>query len=288
MYEIFIALRPWQWTKNLLIFVPFLLTFELISPEIFNVFLVFLCFNLFVSSTYIFNDLKDAELDKLHSEKKNRPIASGRLKVSTAKFIGLILFFTSLSFSYLVDEKVSTYFIFYALVTFSYTKYFKYIFLIDTLSISFLFLMRVIIGGVASDVAITPYLGSFIFLTSCLLSTSKKISILKSKMLTTNSFSSLIHVQDRKYSLLRIYSVFGFLSYSSFTIWLTNLINTSGLNKNVSYLFISNITYLIFIYLVYRFSVSGELEDFSKELFKNKYLFFVSLILVLTFFIGYF
>lgn len=288
MYEIFIALRPWQWTKNLLIFVPFLLTFELISPEIFNVFLVFLCFNLFVSSTYIFNDLKDAELDKLHSEKKNRPIASGRLKVSTAKFIGLILFFTSLSFSYLVDEKVSTYFIFYALVTFSYTKYFKYIFLIDTLSISLLFLMRVIIGGVASDVAITPYLGSFIFLTSCLLSTSKKISILKSKMLTTNSFSSLIHVQDRKYSLLRIYSVFGFLSYSSFTIWLINLINTSSINKNVSHLFISNITYLVFIYLVYRFSVSGELEDFSKELFKNKYLFFVSLILVLTFFIGYF
>ena len=288
MYEIFIALRPWQWTKNLLIFVPFLLTFELISPEIFNVVLVFLCFNLFVSSTYIFNDLKDAELDKLHSEKKNRPIASGRLKVSTAKFIGLILFFTSLSFSYLVDEKVSTYFIFYALVTFSYTKYFKYIFLIDTLSISFLFLMRVIIGGVASDVAITPYLGSFIFLTSCLLSTSKKISILKSKMLTTNSFSSLIHVQDRKYSLLRIYSVFGFLSYSSFTIWLINLINTSSINKNVSHLFISNITYLVFIYLVYRFSVSGELEDFSKELFKNKYLFFVSLILVLTFFIGYF
>lgn len=288
MYEIFIALRPWQWTKNLLIFVPFLLTFELISPEIFNVFLVFLCFNLFVSSTYIFNDLKDAELDKLHSEKKNRPIASGRLKVSTAKFIGLILFFTSLSFSYLVDEKVSTYFIVYALVTFSYTKYFKYIFLIDTLSISLLFLMRVIIGGVASDVAITPYLGSFIFLTSCLLSTSKKISILKSKMLTTNSFSSLIHVQDRKYSLLRIYSVFGFLSYSSFTIWLINLINTSSINKNVSHLFISNITYLVFIYLVYRFSVSGELEDFSKELFKNKYLFFVSLILVLTFFIGYF
>ena len=288
MYEIFIALRPWQWTKNLLIFVPFLLTFELISPEIFNVVLVFLCFSLFVSSTYIFNDLKDAELDKLHSEKKNRPIASGRLKISTAKFIGLILFFTSLGFSYLVDEKVSTYFIVYALVTFSYTKYFKYIFLIDTLSISFLFLVRVIIGGVASDVVITPYLGSFIFLTSCLLSTSKKISILKSKMLTTNSFSSLIHVQDEKYSLLRIYSVFGFLSYSSFTIWLTNLINTSGLNKNVSYLFISNITYLIFIYLVYRFSVSGKLEDFSKELFKNKYLFFVSLILVLTFFIGYF
>lgn len=288
MYEIFISLRPWQWTKNLLIFLPFLLTFELMSPEIFNVVLVFLCFNLFVSSTYIFNDLKDAELDKLHSEKKNRPIASGRLKISTAKFIGLILFFTSLGFSYLVDEKVSTYFIVYALVTFSYTKYFKYIFLIDTLSISFLFLVRVIIGGVASDVVITPYLGSFIFLTSCLLSTSKKISILKSKMLTPNSFSSLIHIQDGKYSLLRIYSVFGFLSYSSFTIWLINLINTSGINKNVSYLFISNITYLIFIYLVYRFSVSGELEDFSKELFKNKYLFFVSLILVLTFFIGYF
>ena len=288
MYEIFISLRPWQWTKNLLIFVPFLLTFELISPEIFNVVLVFLCFNLFVSSTYIFNDLKDAELDKLHSEKKNRPIASGRLKISTAKFIGLILFFTSLGFSYLVDEKVLTYFIVYALVTFSYTKYFKYIFLIDTLSISFLFLVRVIIGGVASDVVITPYLGSFIFLTSCLLSTSKKISILKSKMLTTNSFSSLIYVQDEKYSLLRIYSIFGFLSYSSFTIWLINLINTSGINKDVSYLFISNITYLIFIYLVYRLSVSGELEDFSKELFKNKYLFFVSLILVLTFFIGYF
>ena len=178
MYEILIALRPWQWTKNLLIFVPFLLTSELISREILSVGLVFLCFNLFVSSTYIFNDLKDAELDKLHTEKKNRPIASGRLKISTAKFIGLILFFLSLGFSYLIDQKVSIYFILYALITFSYTQYFKYIFLIDTLSVSFLFLVRIIIGGVTSDIVITPYLASFIFLTSCLLSTSKKISIL--------------------------------------------------------------------------------------------------------------
>ena len=288
MYEILIALRPWQWTKNLLIFVPFLLTSELISREILSVGLVFLCFNLFVSSTYIFNDLKDAELDKLHTEKKNRPIASGRLKISTAKFIGLILFFLSLGFSYLIDQKVSIYFILYALITFSYTQYFKYIFLIDTLSVSFLFLVRIIIGGVTSDIVITPYLASFIFLTSCLLSTSKKISILKSKILNLNSFSKLINVQDEKYSFLRIYSVFGLLSYSSFTIWLINLINTSSDNENVIFLFISNIAYLIFIFIVYRFSISGELEDYSKELFKNKYLFFISLILVLTFFIGYF
>ena len=119
---------------------------------------------------------------------------------------------------------------------------------------------------------------------------SKNITVqsLKSKILNLNSFSKLINVQDEKYSFLRIYSVFGLLSYSSFTIWLINLINTSSDNENVIFLFISNIAYLIFIFIVYRFSISGELEDFSKELFKNKYLFFISLILVLTFFIGYF
>ena len=64
MVKYFKVLRPWQWTKNLLVFIPFLLGSKDYGEDIFVVFSIFLLFSIFVSSTYIFNDIKDINLDK--------------------------------------------------------------------------------------------------------------------------------------------------------------------------------------------------------------------------------
>ena len=68
-------LRVEQWIKNLVIFLPaiFANKFSLIFDE--NLIIVFLGFSIIASSTYIYNDLKDLEQDKLHPVKKNRPLA---------------------------------------------------------------------------------------------------------------------------------------------------------------------------------------------------------------------
>jgi decaprenyl-phosphate phosphoribosyltransferase len=76
MIYYFKVLRPWQWIKNTLVFIPYILGKNNYGVDVIEVILIFLIFSLFVSSTYIFNDIKDRDLDKLHPNKKHRPIAS--------------------------------------------------------------------------------------------------------------------------------------------------------------------------------------------------------------------
>ena len=73
-------LRPWQWTKNLLLFAGVLFSQQLGSPQL----LVragagFIAFSLLSGSVYLVNDLADLEADRRHPKKRKRPLASGRL-----------------------------------------------------------------------------------------------------------------------------------------------------------------------------------------------------------------
>ena len=283
------VLRPWQWLKNLLIFIPYFLKFKKIDTELIEIFFVFLLFSFFVSSTYIFNDLKDINLDRQHPLKKYRPLASGELKIGFGRYYGLFLFFGSLGLIFLLDQSTAFYFILYSFITFLYTKYFKYIALMDTFSISSMFLIRLFVGGSIANVKITLYLGTFIFFTSCLLSISKKISILNSQNQSTESeFFKLIQNQDQKIPLKYLYYIFGIFSIFAISFWLFDLYNTVENTINIYFLLLTNIFYLIFLKLVLNNSIKGELEDFSSELVGNKGLLIISILIIFTFSLGYF
>ena len=76
--------RPYQWTKNLFIFVPLFFAFGIYGIwEIdYRVAVsVFLGFSLVCSGVYCFNDIIDRHYDRLHPTKQHRPIASGRVSV---------------------------------------------------------------------------------------------------------------------------------------------------------------------------------------------------------------
>ena len=190
---------------------------------------------------------------------------------------------------FVINQTTAIYFLLYSLITFLYTNYFKYISVVDTFSISSMFLIRVFIGGAIADVAITIYLGSFIFFASCLLSISKKISILNSENQSKNSeFFILIQEQNQKISLKYFYYFFGLMSFISISAWLLNLYNTFENTINIYFLLLTNLFYLIFLRLVFVTSVEGNLEDFSRELVNNKRILFVTVLLIFTFSLGYF
>lgn len=289
MYQLIILLRPWQWVKNLLIFIPLLLSSQNINDAFSGLISTFVIFSLFVSSTYIFNDIQDIDTDKLHQIKKNRPIAAGRIEVTSAKLISIIIFTSTFIISYFIDNMITPLFLAYALSTYFYTKYFKYVYLLDTFSISLMYLIRVLIGSTVANVNLTIYLGAFIFFTSCLLSISKKISIVNSSDITANnSFYELLNHQDSGTKFKRLYIFFGITSSGSLLLWLLNLYNVFLKLNDVIFLSITNLAFIIFIIFVYKYSLRGDLEDFSKELFKNRVLFFVSLVIIISFSIGYF
>jgi decaprenyl-phosphate phosphoribosyltransferase len=94
------SMRIYQWVKNIFIFAPLIFAWldrqSLLLNHVKNSLLAFLLFSLVASSIYIFNDCFDKEKDRLHPEKKKRPIASGALSIKTAAPIAGIILVVSL------------------------------------------------------------------------------------------------------------------------------------------------------------------------------------------------
>ena len=87
------ALRPHQWAKNLLIFLPLLLAHVIAADRLLTALLAFCCFSLTASSAYIVNDLLDIEADRRHPQKRLRPFATGDLSAFAG--LGIVAVFSA-------------------------------------------------------------------------------------------------------------------------------------------------------------------------------------------------
>ena len=285
----FKVLRPWQWLKNTLIFIPYILGKENYGADVLEIVYIFLIFSLFVSSTYIFNDIKDKDLDKLHPSKKYRPIAAGKLDTKNAIIFALLIFISTLLSSYLINHITILYFLIYTSLTLLYSYKAKYIFILDTLFVSLMFTVRILIGGSVAEINPTIYLLSSIFFISCILSTSKKISILNTKGIgKDNIFYQMLKKQNQINRFRNLYILFSIFSTGSLIFWFLDLSENSISIIRQSLLLLSILGFIILLNYIYKFSISGDLEDFSSEIFKNKMLLFLSLIIGISFCTGYF
>jgi 4-hydroxybenzoate polyprenyltransferase len=285
----FKVLRPWQWLKNTLIFIPYILGKENYGADVLEIVYIFLIFSLFVSSTYIFNDIKDKDLDKLHPSKKYRPIAAGKLDTKNAIIFALLIFISTLLSSYLINNITIVYFLIYTSLTLLYSYKAKYIFILDTLFVSLMFTVRILIGGSVAEINPTIYLLSSIFFISCILSTSKKISIINTKGIgKDNIFYQMLKKQNQINRFRNLYILFSIFSTGSLIFWFLDLSENSTSIIRQSLLLLSILGFIILLNYIYKFSISGDLEDFSSEIFKNKILLFLSLIIGISFCTGYF
>jgi decaprenyl-phosphate phosphoribosyltransferase len=90
--------RPHQYLKNGFIFLPLFFSYQFTHwQSLFRVTLSFLVFSLAASSVYVLNDLKDIQDDRLHPVKKNRPLASGAISVTDARYFLILLALSSLT-----------------------------------------------------------------------------------------------------------------------------------------------------------------------------------------------
>jgi len=139
------TMRPRQWvTKNIFIFAAIVFDKQLFVVDSFLRTLAgFALFCLISSSVYIFNDLADVEADRQHPEKKNRPIASGRLPVPAAWIAGILLAAVTLVTGYVLAPSFAYVIGLYFLINMAYSKWLKHIPIIDVLVISAGFVLRV-------------------------------------------------------------------------------------------------------------------------------------------------
>ncbi len=152
-------IRVRQWIKNIFIFAPLVFSINFCQPGlIIKSLLVFLSFCLVSSGVYVLNDIIDREADKQHPDKKHRVIASGRLSITNAVITAAVLLGLSICIALTVN--ITTVFIVlgYLLLNIAYSFLLKNIAIIDVMTISLGFILRVIAGAAAIDVSVSNWL----------------------------------------------------------------------------------------------------------------------------------
>jgi len=173
---LFKTMRPRQWTKNVFIFAALVFDKQLFVFDSFLRTLAgFALFCLISSSVYIFNDLADVEADRQHPEKKNRPIASGKLPVSIAWTAGIAFVIIALGLSYLLAPAFALVVAAYFILNLAYSNSLKHVAILDVLIISLGFVLRV--GAGVTLIAVerfSPWLYIVMFLLSLFLGFGKR------------------------------------------------------------------------------------------------------------------
>ncbi len=162
---LFAALRPRQWTKNLVVFAAIALSGQLTQPAlILRTLGVFAIFSAVASAVYLLNDTVDAPQDRLHPDKRLRPIASGALGTRTAIVASGVLALAgvlaaiAMARSPGASRMLLVAVVGYLLLQLTYIFALKHIVIVDVLSIAGGFVFRVLAGGAAIDTVISPYL----------------------------------------------------------------------------------------------------------------------------------
>jgi 4-hydroxybenzoate polyprenyltransferase len=156
------ALRPHQWAKNALVFVPLAAAHRLGDLNLLIAAArAFAAFSLCASSIYLLNDLRDAEADRLHPHKWHRPIASGRLPRSLALGLAPLLLIAAIATVVPLGlHAIEVLGLYFALTT-AYTLGLKQVVLLDALVLASGYALRVVIGGLAVHIRPSPQLLAF-------------------------------------------------------------------------------------------------------------------------------
>ena len=159
---VFRSLRPHQWVKNLLIFLPALAAQSLALDNGLPLLVAFVLFSAMASAVYVTNDLLDLQSDRTHPTKKNRPFASGVLPIPVGVVVSPLLGVGSLVGSwFLLDPAFTGVLAAYAVITLTYSLWLKRIVLVDVFTLSGLYGIRLVAGAVAFQIAISPWLAAF-------------------------------------------------------------------------------------------------------------------------------
>jgi 4-hydroxybenzoate polyprenyltransferase len=173
-------LRLHHWLKNVLLGVPYLTSQSWNRPG--AAWLLggaFLAMSLVASATYVLNDLADVAHDRVHPEKRHRPLASGQIGAGAALIVAALLAIGGLALARGVGRPFLWTLLAYGALTTLYTRFLKRIALVDVVALAGLWTLRLVAGAAAIGVELSEWLlsfGAFLFLS---LSLAKRVAELE-------------------------------------------------------------------------------------------------------------
>ena len=173
-------LRPIHWIKNIFVFAALIFGRRLFGPVEETIWAVvqsavaFACFSLASSAMYILNDIADRKTDSIHPERRARPIADGRVAVSTASVVALVCAVIALAGALLLSPALMLVVLTYMVLMVFYSLGLKHIMILDCAIIAAGFCLRAVAGAVAIDVFISPWLVICTFALTLFMAFSKR------------------------------------------------------------------------------------------------------------------
>jgi 4-hydroxybenzoate polyprenyltransferase len=257
------ALRPRQWTKNLLVFAALLFAQQASNPTaVIEALEAFVVFCLLAGSMYLINDSLDVKQDRLDPIKRHRPLADGRLSVTTAVSAAIVLMIVGLAGAYLAAGflllKIC---LAYVGITLLYSGFLKHMVIIDVFAIASGFVLRAVAGAAAIGAVISPWLIICTLLLALFLALAKR----RGELTTlgeeaSNHRAALAHYSPALLDqMISVMTASTLMSYALYTISdrTVELVGSTDLLYTIPFVIYGIFRYL---YLVHQKGVGGHPE----------------------------
>ena len=178
MKKTLLLIRPQQWIKNGFVLIPMFFGGRLLNADdVIASVVTFFAFSFAASAIYCFNDIVDVDADRRHPVKCRRPIASGAVSVPTAYALMAVLALLSALLLFFLPQRAGEtagIVAFYFLLNMAYCLWLKRHAIIDVCTVAFGFVLRILAGGMACNVAVSNWLVLMTFLLALFLSFAKR------------------------------------------------------------------------------------------------------------------
>ncbi len=173
------ALRPHQWVKNLLVFAPLVAAHEMRPGPYLVVAGLCAALTACASGTYILNDLLDLPYDRRHARRRRRPLAAGTVSLLPAGGLAAALAAGGLAAAFWLSVPAGRWVLLYLAVTAAYSLALKRKLFLDVIALAVLFTLRVLAGGAAAAVPLSPWFLAFSVFVFLALAVAKRQSELQ-------------------------------------------------------------------------------------------------------------
>lgn len=279
-----LTMRPKQWTKNVLFIFPAILfdgkLFEVEALMRVVIACVLLCF--VAGTVYIINDLVDIERDRQHPRKKHRPLPAGRLPVQMAMIASVVIPVVSLGLAWQVDYRLAVVLFAYLLLQILYSFVLKHVVLIDIMTITAGFVLRIAAGVVVISVTnFSPWLYACGALLALFLAIGKR----RQELITLGENAANTRPIFKDYNLLLLDDLLRIVMGSTFIAYLLYTIEAPTrrfADQNIALITVPFVMYGMFRYL-YLIHVRGEGSAPDEVLLRDRPLQITMLLWGLTF-----
>ena len=271
LFSIIKSMRIWQWPKNLIVFTIPLGTASTDILLYQTIFFSFIGISFLASSVYLFNDIVDIESDKTHPTKKKRPVPSGEVSIKLAYLISILLAFVGGGILAYLSSQAFALGVLYLFINIAYTFKLKYIKIVDVVSISIMFVIRVLISSYSVETPASFFLLGFIFFASTGLAISKRVSVLNDKRIDVNTYyKNLLNELYSSKELTTFLNLTSSLSVITFLLWMGTLRDASIVSRDSFFFFFAAILMISILRKIINLSKMGLLEDFVVGVISEK------------------